>query len=877
MDKKEIVDQIISLIDRIGQKIVHITSFHKKKEKLFKRYTMTKREERRKRRNRRISQSSEQNDASNQGNEKLKSSDSRPEKDIIVTMLAKNEDDLLNFVVKVNKIYQEKLNRPAPFMTFVICGMQSAGKSTIMERFLSAVLNIIQEGTGTRCPLDTTCIHDDNLIEPLCDLSGEELPAGMGGEGLSVSDVFQSITQHNKKLAEEDRFSTKELRLVYRSNKVQNMRFVDTPGIISNKGQGKDNRDDIKCILRSTMKRPNTKLCCLLEPKEYSTNPIIDFCDETFDGKRKWVENSIFIMNKFDKQFGDARSGSKANCFFNEFNENGIYPHLVMTPTLPKEDLPSDTLYEARKSLLNNATEEEESKFEHWLSGHDKFIEENPDDELLHNDIRKRIGFDSAKNEMRKIMLEDTALRLPEVLQSLREDLGLYQNKLTELKEKARFNDASEVKLVIGSMLQQVQRRMCAYLDGDLETAVKMPQVLQTLDEELEDEEDSDWCDRVLNHYTEKEEDWRERLSSLEYPTQIQAQKQFHGGKQVQRAIETFGLVMIGKQTESTIYIQAMSYKLIFSNICLLESLPDPFQLREVVGNGAGYLQGGLQRENWERAITAIVKMTVKEVSHPGINFLIKHVGQIFRRMFVIALEDVKHGEEFSATLKLIPSQVETFLTGKFDEMLWEVMEGASKLSHQALEPMYSTLDPTLPTFDSSIPNDNEEDENLYKLGENGSYVKTQSKKEKQEHKMMEGLKQMISKAWNLNGEEAKKMLSEHNLKKATEKKHFLPDQRTAMINDEEVEVVITTAFKYIIALMQFNNTILRFQIHHYLYQGFKKELDSFTRKVLLEDWTKLVNVDAQALQKEITEVKDKLDGLRESLHEVQRIQAKLS
>ena len=51
-------------------------------------------------------------------------------------------------------------------MTYVLCGMQSAGKSTIMERFMGAVLNIIQQGTGTRCPMDTTCIHDDRYEIP---------------------------------------------------------------------------------------------------------------------------------------------------------------------------------------------------------------------------------------------------------------------------------------------------------------------------------------------------------------------------------------------------------------------------------------------------------------------------------------------------------------------------------------------------------------------------------------------------------------------------------------------------------------------------------------------------------------------------------------
>ena len=53
-------------------------------------------------------------------------------------LLSQNEDDLLTFVAEINKLYQDKLDKPAPFVTFVICGMQSSGKSTIMERFMNA-------------------------------------------------------------------------------------------------------------------------------------------------------------------------------------------------------------------------------------------------------------------------------------------------------------------------------------------------------------------------------------------------------------------------------------------------------------------------------------------------------------------------------------------------------------------------------------------------------------------------------------------------------------------------------------------------------------------------------------------------------------------
>lgn len=296
--------------------------------------------------------------------------------------------------------------------------------------------------------------------------------------------------------------------------------------------------------------------------------------------------------------------------------------------------------------------------------------------------------------------------------------------------------------------------------------------------------------------------------------------------------------------------------------------------MKDFVANGAGYLQNGLQRENWERAITSIVQMTVKKTSHPGINFLIKHVGQIFRRMFGIALEDVKQRDEFSATLKLIPSNVETFLTGKFDEMLWKVMEDAANSSHEALAPMYSTLDPTLPTFSATYLEEDDERE-LFTVSNDGQYVKTPSKKDSVVTHMMSKIKEKALSLVDLDdGNKAKQLLAEQNKQKALEKNCFLPDKRTSMINDQETDLVIKTAFKYIIALMEFNMIILRFQINHYLYEGFKKNLDSWTRNVLMEDWEDLVKPDDD-LADEINDIESKIIGLKDSLMEVQRMQSK--
>lgn len=307
-----------------------------------------------------------------------------------VDFLTKNEGMLLDFVVKVDKLYKETLNKPAPFMTFVLVGMQSSGKSTFMERLLNAVLNIVQEGTGTRCPLNVTCICDKNCKSPRADLSGEELE--QEGKDLSVDEVFKMITSHNKSLADQDRLSTKDLTLVYRANNVQNMRFVDTPGIITNRSTGKDNRSDIKGILKAEMAQPNTRLCVLLEATEYSKNPIIDFLDESLDGRKEWIGNATFLMTKFDKHVEDSRTASRANSFFAEFMENSIVPHLVITPTLPVENLPDAELFQARNELLANSNDFERGMFHNWFKKHEEYRQNDASDEYLNEAVKQRVG-----------------------------------------------------------------------------------------------------------------------------------------------------------------------------------------------------------------------------------------------------------------------------------------------------------------------------------------------------------------------------------------------------------------------------------------------------------------------------------------------------
>ena len=190
---------------------------------------------------------------------------------------------------------------------------------------------------------------------------------------------------------------------------------------------------------------------------------------------------------------------------------------------------------------------------------------------------------------MREIMIKDTVKRLPEVLAELRKELAVLNKEKESWEGTIKLTNPMELKSIVGTILYEIEKRLISYLDGDLETAMKFPETLQSLEEEIVDEENSDWAEKELNHHSEMEDDWRDRIAEMKgaYPDTVQPQVKFLGGKQVQRAINFFREVMI-------------------------QALPDPFKLKDIVGNATGFLGGGLQRENWERATVQVVRVCVK-------------------------------------------------------------------------------------------------------------------------------------------------------------------------------------------------------------------------------------------------------------------------
>jgi hypothetical protein len=604
-------------------------------------------------------------------------------------------------------------------------------------------------------------------------------------------------------------------------------------------GTGIDNRDEIKRIIRNEMCKPNTKICVLLEPNEFENNKIVDFCDLSLGSRENWLEKAVFVMNKFDKQFNDLRSGSRANKFFAAYHEKKIYPYLVSTPTLAKEDLPPEELVKKREAILARADAEEAKRFNDWLADLRDFTLQESEvgrgDEDLNTDSASRLGFLAAKKEMREVMLRDTVERVPEVLQELRRELQECVKESKALEEKLKFSDHIKLQAVVANMAYQMSDRIKAYLDGDLSAAIKFPDKLQTVIDEIFEEEDSDWVHRELNHHTDCEGVWRDRVANLqEIPDDIQPHNKFLGGKQYQRALGLFHAVLV-------------------------EAIPNPHELRDYAPNGAGYLNGGLQREDHEHTMTQITKACLKKITHPGINYLVKHAGCILRRLFSVALDDIKEGEEQSSTFQQLPRAVELFLKSEYDKMLWGLMVKAAEVTHQLTQSMYSTVNPSLPTF--------------HPVKANAAADATADAGDLQavDESMLARMKRRV--VAFIGHSEAKDYLREDSRARATEKKTFLTNERTAMVTSEEVSDIMHCSFQYIVALMEHLIVDYTFQLNHYLFQAFKEKVGlTFMNALAAADWTNLCQPDEDA-ERLHEEFKEKIEALRESLEEVQSLQ----
>ncbi|KAK3242818.1 hypothetical protein CYMTET_47489 [Cymbomonas tetramitiformis] len=98
------------------------------------------------------------------------------------------------------------------------------------------------------------------------------------------------------------------------------------------------------------------------------------------------------------------------------------------------------------------------------------------------------------------------------------------------------------------------------------------------------------------------------------------------------------------------------------------------------------------------------------------------------------------------------------------------------------------------------------------------------------------------------------------------------------MIRPEETDEILVTSFEYLAALLEFNLVTLKFQLNHYLYEGFKEQLRAYVwSKFMMEvEWADSF-APSKVTSDRLAELADIIRGLREFLQEVDRMLHKVS
>ena len=744
-----------------------------------------------------------------------------------VYLFSDDEDRLIKCTVDLNRTYEKLFKKPAPFVTFVMVGFQSTGKTTLVDRFLGHALSTIGDGTATRCPLDITVLHDDSAdAEPSCDLEGIELEDP--GKNLSVKDVFKRIDNHSKRLELQQKVSKEPLKLVFRSSKVQNMRLVDIPGLKDNQDSKNDDREAIASILRHEMDKPNTKLCVMLQSGlEFATQPIIRRCDEIFGKRSEWVGRAVFVMTKGDRLMDEKDSHGRVNRYFRPFHENGIYPHLISNPTLDESGLNHQEIYEERQRLLMTANESEENLFAEWKNRMNQKVNFHGEQGWLDEEITQRLGFDSVQQLMRTVLLEGTRECLPEVRRELCHQQDVLQQERDNLEYRQKLGDVETLKPIVMKTLREIEDLVLRFFTNRA-YAMTSGNHVQNLLDEVKSEKSSDWARKLLNGT--REDRWRKRVEQLiaspQCPEFLQANALLVGGAQIRRVIDLFR------------YLLEQSF---------IDSNRDN---KHRIINAVGFQSNGVMTPDWGQAIQQVIESHVKETVHPGINYGVKHAGEVCRRLIHQSFNSVMH--DMSSDCPLLPNSVQSFILRKFDCMLWEHMKTTADRIGMAVEPMvrkhfehsagglfahpclqYSIIDPSIFELD---------------LGRSSG---VQDK---------EGA--------HLHGAKQRGTVE----KSATSRSEFLQGSKAEWVSESDANEILEKACAYHDRFTDLLLTTVRFQMSYHLCEGVKKMIhESFDKFLLETNWEKLVQKDPK-LQEAIEQTDEKLLQINDSIEKLDEL-----
>ena len=229
--------------------------------------------------------------------------------------------------------------------------------------------------------------------------------------------------------------------------------------------------------------------------------------------------------------------------------------------------------------------------------------------------------------------------------------------------------------------------------------------------------------------------------------------------------------------------------------------------------------------------------------------FTVKHIGSILHRLFVIAMEDIKSGHEFSRTLRAVPPSVEKCLEHDFAKMLWDLMKDAANKIHGSIDPMCTSK---IHEYDVvRLTEQTERDAFTERLWTRAKGLALES------------------------GKDAKMFLVEEDKKRAQRKDSFFSETRSATIIPEESRMILQRSFECIYTLLDKRSAHFEAQTDSHFIKPFQEKMRMcFYEFSIRTDWAEVLCPDL-SIKDKITECESAIEDLEKALEEVALLKSK--
>eukprot|EP01084_Bolivina_argentea_P314135 544102_1 len=340
--------------------------------------------------------------------------------------------------------YNVKISVPE----FVFIGFQSSGKTSAVSQAAKLAVGVMKHGTASRCPTRFKLISNPKAKKPIIKVNGQSCK--------DEADLTNKTLQITNKYEEKGIFSKDIIEVRIESAQVPELTFVDLPGLIKGNAEkwatAKRQLDELTAhFLHDTNPDTSYRYIPILvrEPVdvEHDTHFEVEYIDNLVEkyghGRKKrinWREDTLFIVNKFDKQI----NRSPASSLIEYMKYCSEYGTTVLTIMNAKGKNTANMTQQELNQFVLTVETDEESKWAEVIHEFTKM-----DDENLH-ELKQLKQERAGVSKMNEILAERMCDIVKRILPSVERQLDLAEavkrNEIAGIMKQIDMCDPQKLK-----------------------------------------------------------------------------------------------------------------------------------------------------------------------------------------------------------------------------------------------------------------------------------------------------------------------------------------------------------------------------------------------------------------------------------------------